>query len=48
LKRPQTEDARSIGQAYQLKPPNLQHFPAPRPSLALRRNTPDTDGYPNP
>jgi hypothetical protein len=21
-----TEDARSIGQAYQLKPPNLQHF----------------------
>jgi hypothetical protein len=26
LNRPQTEDARSIGQAYQLKPPNLQHF----------------------
>jgi hypothetical protein len=26
LKRPQTEDARSIGQAYQLKPPNLQRF----------------------
>ncbi len=30
LKRPQTKDGRSIGQAYQLKPPNLQDFPQNR------------------
>ena len=26
LNRPETEDARSIGEAYQLQPPYLKHF----------------------
>jgi hypothetical protein len=33
LKRPETEGARSIGPAYRVTPPNLQHFRVKRVSL---------------